>query len=47
MHVQDAGATGLWQFMYPTGKMYGLNVNSYIDERSDVYKATGSLLPNT
>ena len=34
------GATGLWQFMYPTGKMYGLKVNSYIDERSDVYKAT-------
>lgn len=34
------GATGLWQFMYPTGKMYGLNVNSYIDERSNVYKAT-------
>ena len=34
------GATGLWQFMYPTGKMFGLNVNSYIDERSDVYKAT-------
>lgn len=35
-----AGAQGLWQFMYPTGKMYGLNVNSYIDERSDPYKAT-------
>ncbi len=35
-----AGAVGLWQFMYPTGKMYGLNVNSYIDDRSDVYKAT-------
>ena len=34
------GATGLWQFMYPTGKMYGLNVTSYIDERSNVYKAT-------
>lgn len=34
------GATGLWQFMYPTGKMYGLNVNSYTDDRSDVYKAT-------
>ena len=34
------GATGLWQFMYPTGKMYGLHVNSYIDERSNVYKAT-------
>ncbi|PBQ33596.1 lytic transglycosylase [Sphingobacteriaceae bacterium] len=35
-----AGATGLWQFMYPTGKMYGLNVTSYIDERCDPYKAT-------
>lgn len=35
-----AGATGLWQFMYPTGKMYGLNVTSYLDERCDPYKAT-------
>lgn len=35
-----AGAMGLWQFMYPTGKMYGLNVNSYIDDRCDPYKAT-------
>lgn len=35
-----AGATGLWQFMYPTGKMYGLNVSSYVDERCDPYKAT-------
>lgn len=35
-----AGAVGLWQFMYPTGKLYGLNVTSYVDERSDVYKAT-------
>jgi len=35
-----AGAMGLWQFMYPTGKMYGLNVSSYIDERCDPYKAT-------
>ena len=34
------GATGLWQFMYPTGKMFGLEVTSYYDERSDVYKAT-------
>ncbi len=34
------GATGLWQFMYPTGKMYGLNVTSYIDQRCDPYKAT-------
>jgi membrane-bound lytic murein transglycosylase D len=35
-----AGAMGLWQFMYPTGKMYGLNVSSYVDERCNPYKAT-------
>src|SRR3954469_4392877 len=35
-----AGATGLWQFMYPTGKMYGLTVTSYLDQRCDPYKAT-------
>ncbi len=35
-----AGATGLWQFMYPTGKMYGLEVSSYVDERCNPYKAT-------
>lgn len=35
-----AGATGLWQFMYPTARMYGLNVTSYIDQRCDPYKAT-------
>lgn len=34
------GATGLWQFMYPTGKQYNLEVNSYVDERSDPIKAT-------
>jgi membrane-bound lytic murein transglycosylase D len=34
------GAQGLWQFMYRTGKMYGLNVTSYYDERMDPYKAT-------
>jgi len=34
------GATGLWQFMYGTGKMYKLNVTSYVDERSDPIKAT-------
>lgn len=34
------GATGLWQFMYPTGKQYGLEVSSYIDERSDPVKST-------
>ncbi|MBA3705700.1 MAG: transglycosylase SLT domain-containing protein [Bacteroidetes bacterium] len=35
-----SGAMGLWQFMYPTGKMYGLKVSSYIDERCDPYKST-------
>lgn len=34
------GATGLWQFMYATGKEHGLNVNSYVDERSDLDKST-------
>jgi len=34
------GATGLWQFMYYTGKMHGLEVNSYVDERMDPLKAT-------
>jgi membrane-bound lytic murein transglycosylase D len=34
------GATGLWQFMYSTGKMYNLNVSSYIDDRNDPMKAT-------
>jgi membrane-bound lytic murein transglycosylase D len=35
-----AGALGLWQFMYRTGLYYGLNENSYIDERMDPEKAT-------
>ena len=39
------GATGLWEFMYATGKMYGLNVSSYVDERSDAIKS--SQRPNT
>ena len=34
------GATGLWQFMYATGKEHDLNVNSYVDERSDLDKST-------
>lgn len=34
------GATGLWQFMYQTGKMYHLDLNSYVDERSDPLKST-------
>jgi membrane-bound lytic murein transglycosylase D len=35
-----AGALGLWQFMYATGKQYGLKENSYMDERMDPLKAT-------
>ena len=35
-----AGALGLWQFMYGTGKMYGLKENSYLDERMDPVKET-------
>ncbi len=34
------GATGLWQFMYGTGKMFGLEVSSYVDERMDPVMAT-------
>ncbi|TYB79895.1 lytic transglycosylase domain-containing protein [Bizionia myxarmorum] len=34
------GATGLWQFMFATGKEYGLNVSSYVDDRSDPIKST-------
>ena len=34
------GAAGLWQFMYTTGKNYGLEVNSVVDERRDSYKSS-------
>ncbi len=34
------GATGLWQFMYHTGRLYGLEVNSYVDHRADPLKST-------
>lgn len=34
------GATGLWQFMYGTGKQYDLDVSSYVDERSDPIRST-------
>jgi membrane-bound lytic murein transglycosylase D len=34
------GAQGLWQFMYGTGKIFKLEVNSYIDERCDPIKST-------
>lgn len=35
-----AGATGMWQFMYRTGKYLGLKINSFIDERRDPLKST-------
>ena len=34
-----AGARGIWQFMYQTGSAYGLEINSFVDERLDVEKA--------
>lgn len=34
------GAAGLWQFMYSTGKLYGLEVNSVIDDRRDPHKSS-------
>ena len=38
--VSRVGATGLWQFMPPTGKAYGLEINSMVDERFDPVKST-------
>jgi len=36
------GATGLWQFMFTTGKEYNLDVSSYVDERSDPISSTSA-----
>ncbi len=38
--VSRAKATGLWQFMLPTAKRYGLTVNSLVDERRDIVKSS-------
>jgi membrane-bound lytic murein transglycosylase D len=38
--VSRMGATGLWQFMYQTGKQYNLKIDSYVDDRSDPLKAS-------
>lgn len=40
--VSKMGATGLWQFMYETGKQYNLNIDSYVDERSDPLKSSAA-----
>lgn len=37
--VSRAGAKGLWQFMIRTAKSYGLEINSYVDERFDPFKS--------
>lgn len=38
--VSPVGATGIWQFMHGTGKAYGLEVNTFVDDRRDPLKAT-------
>lgn len=38
--VSRVGATGLWQFMMATGKQYGLEVNSLVDDRRDPLKSS-------
>lgn len=38
--VSKAGAAGLWQFMYGTGKLMGLRIDTYVDERRDPHMAT-------
>lgn len=38
--LSRVGASGLWQFMLPTGKQYGLTINSLVDDRCDPVKAT-------
>ncbi|MCB0737244.1 MAG: transglycosylase SLT domain-containing protein, partial [Bacteroidetes bacterium] len=38
--VSRAGAVGMWQFMYGTGKMYKLDISTYVDERKDPLSAT-------
>ena len=38
--VSRAGATGIWQFMFGTARMYNLTINSLVDERRDPYAAT-------
>lgn len=38
--ISYAGASGLWQFMYTTGKVYGLEINSFVDQRRDPLLST-------
>ena len=38
--VSRVGATGPWQFMFTTGKLYGLNIDDYVDDRRDPIQAS-------
>jgi len=38
--VSRVGATGPWQFMFTTAKLYGLNINDYVDDRRDPIQAS-------
>ena len=38
--ISRVGATGLWQFMRPTARMFGLQITKYVDERCDPVKST-------
>lgn len=38
--TSPVGAKGLWQFTYRAGRHYGLRINSFVDERMDLYKST-------
>lgn len=40
MAVSRVGATGPWQFMFTTGKLYGLNIDDYVDDRRDPIQAS-------
>lgn len=42
--VSDWGASGLWQLMYTSGKLYNLQIDSYVDERRDPVKSTKAAL---
>lgn len=38
--ISKVGAAGLWQFMKGTARLYGLTVNSAVDERRDIFRST-------
>lgn len=40
--VSHAGATGMWQFMAGTGRLYDLEVSAYVDERRDPIRSTAA-----